>query len=70
MEKQGIEHIEELIHNLKEECRKETRSSDEEVKTLLETTSEVLEGLEKVFHLYAAQNHGHVYSSKSNEPWD
>lgn len=70
MEKQGIEHIEELIHNLKEECRNETKTSDEEVKALLETTSEVLEGLEKVFHMYGVQNHGHVYSSKSNEPWD
>lgn len=70
-------NIEDILASLKSLCRSEIDVfHDPKGKALLETTAEVLGGLEKAFHEFLSKNEN-VWKEeveddphKSNEPWD
>ena len=75
-----LEHaknIEDILASLKTLCRSEIEVfEDPKGKALLETSAEVLAGLEKAFHDFQAKDHkawkDEVITdpSKSSDPWD
>lgn len=74
-----IEHarnIEDILASLKTLCRKEIDVfNDPKAKALLETSAEVLGGLEKAFHDYQQKNYAwrEEYPEtpqQSTDPWD
>ena len=75
-----IEHaknLEDILSSLKELCRSETEVfHDPKAKALLETTADVLSGLEKAFHEFLAKK-GDAWKDeietlpqRSIDPWD
>ncbi len=75
-----IEHaknIENILSSLKDLCRSETDVfNDPKAKALLETTAEVLGGLERAFHEFLAkkeavwQEESEILPQRSIDPWD
>jgi hypothetical protein len=75
-----LEHaknIENILSSLKDLCRSETDVFDDpKAKALLETTAEVLAGLERAFHEFLAKNEDvwkdefEVLPQRSIDPWD
>lgn len=75
-----IEHaknIENILSSLKDLCRCETAVFDDpKGKALLETTAEVLAGLEHAFHEFLAKNEDvwkdeiEILPQRSIDPWD
>ncbi|MCM2349008.1 MAG: hypothetical protein NDI69_03240 [Bacteriovoracaceae bacterium] len=74
-----IEHarnIEDILASLKSLCRKEKDVfNDPKAKALLETSAEVLGGLEKAFHDYQQKNDAwkdeyQETPQQSSDPWD
>lgn len=66
-------NIEALLGSLKDHCRAEIELfSNQRGKSLLDTTADVLEGLEHAFHEFVARKDVNLdeFSSKSDEPWD
>jgi hypothetical protein len=55
---------------LRESCQELYHSADEENKMLLEMMTNMLDGLERAFSHHFDANQGHVFSPKSDEPWD
>lgn len=64
--------VEEALMALRNQCREVLLKEDNpEGKALLETTAEVLNSLQHVFHEYLErEDSGEVVSPKSIEPWD
>lgn len=76
-----VEHaknIEDILSSLKSLCRSEIEVfHDPKAKALLETSAEVLGGLEKAFHEFLSKNEDvwkeeveETAPQKSSEPWD
>lgn len=66
----NFQTIEAHLHALREECLREiSHAADSREEAYLRATADVLEGLEHSLHHYAEEK-GHIYSSKSQEPWD
>lgn len=70
-------NIEDILASLKLLCRSEIEVfHDPKAKALLETSAEVLGGLEKAFHEFLSKNEEvwkeevEDYPQKSSEPWD
>lgn len=66
-----------LVASLKSLCRSEVDVfHDPKAKALLETSAEVLGGLEKAFHEFLSKNENgwkeenEITPQKSNDPWD
>lgn len=55
---------------LKDLCVTRNGEEDPEDIMLLETMQDVLESLERTFVLHFRTKTGHVFSPKSDEPWD
>jgi hypothetical protein len=65
-----FQNIESHMQSLREECLKEiSHAADSREEAYLRATVDVLEGLERSLHHYAEEK-GHIYPSKSAEPWD
>ena len=64
--------IENQIRSVKEMCRDHVGIlEDTEEKALMTAAAEVLNGLEKAFHTcFHEYANSHVFSPKSQEPWD
>lgn len=77
-----IEHaknIEDILSSLKSLCRNELHVfHDPKGKALLETTAEVLNGLERAFRHYSSKDEevwkeeevADIYRQRSSDPWD
>jgi predicted metalloprotease with PDZ domain len=70
-------HIEEILRSLKTLCRTEVNVfQDQKAKALLETSAEVLGGLEKAFHdfltrdIEAWKEEDEQTPQRSSDPWD
>ncbi len=64
--------IENQIRSVKEMCRHHVGLlEDTEEKALMTAAAEVLNGLEKAFHTcFHEDGNAHIFSPKSQEPWD
>ncbi len=67
-----IIEIESQIRSVKKMCRDHVGLlEDTEERALMTAAAEVLNGLERAFHsCFHDQNHTHIFSPKSIEPWD
>lgn len=66
-----ISQIETQIRHVKEMCRDHVNLlEDTEEKALMTAAAEVLNGLEKAFHTCFHDDESHIFSPKSQEPWD
>ncbi|MFL5783522.1 MAG: hypothetical protein ACJ76H_02860 [Bacteriovoracaceae bacterium] len=66
-----IVDIEEQLRMVKDMCREHIHELDDtEERALMTAAAEVLSGLEKAFHQCFHDDHNHVFSPKSIEPWD
>jgi hypothetical protein len=75
--KEHAKNIEDILASLKELCRSEISVFDDpKGKALLETSAEVLGGLEKAFHDFLAKedevwrDEFFDFPEKSSDPWD
>lgn len=68
----NITHIESQIRHVKEMCQDHVNLLDDtEEKALMTAAAEVLNGLEKAFHTcFNGDESSHIFSPKSQEPWD
>lgn len=66
----NFQHIEAHLQKLRAECLQEIpHAADSREEAYLRATVDVLEGLEHALHHHIEEK-GHIYSSKSQEPWD
>lgn len=67
-----INQIESQIRHVKEMCQVHVNHlADNEEKALMTAAAEVLQGLEKAFHTcFHGDGASHIFSPKSQEPWD
>lgn len=68
----NIIQIESQIRHVKEMCQDHVNHlNDMDEKALMTAAAEVLSGLEKAFHTcFHGDLENHIFSPKSQEPWD
>lgn len=76
--KEHIKRIQSILTSMKEQCRGESEHfSDSRARALLETTADVLDGLERAYQDYLsdtpswhAREDESFFPQKSSDPWD
>lgn len=67
----NIAQIETELRHIRELCRDHVNLLDDtEERALMTAAAEVLSGLEKAFHQCFHEEENHIFSPKSDEPWD